>query len=99
MGADLVLLANKSDIHVADLIAFFMGEGGGMPREDMALGGFPLSIRGREMSPDIALCQRTIDCVAERMQADIGVGVPLKPARVWYGDAAKHDMISGAKAM
>src|SRR5690606_25703318 len=55
MRADLGLLTDKSDIHVTDPIAFFMGERDSMAQKYMALGSFPFGIRGREMSPDIAL--------------------------------------------
>ena len=51
------------------------------------------------MAPDIAHGERAIDRVAQRMEADIGVGMALKPAIMRHGHAAQHHVIARPEAV
>ena len=63
---------------------------GGVAQEAGAVGVLPLGLAGREVPADIALGQRAVDRVAQRMDADIGVGMAGQALLVRHLDAAQH---------
>ena len=71
----------------------------GMGQKDLALRATPLRLGWGKVLADIALGQRTIDRIGQRVHADIGVGVSQKPALMRDLDATQPQMISGAKRM
>ena len=90
MGRDLRPLADQGDVGVGQHAA----PGGdplcGVAEEAGAVGILPLRLAGREVAADIALRQRAVDGVAQRMDADIRVGMAGKPPIMRHGDAAEH---------
>ena len=62
---------------------------GGVAQESRAVGILPGRLAGREMAADIALGQRAVDRVAQRMDADIGVGMAGQ-ARSSCGTSTPH---------
>ena len=51
------------------------------------------------MPADIAFRQRAVDCVAQRVDADIGIGVAVEPQFGRDGDAAQDHRPSGSQHM
>jgi hypothetical protein len=94
VGADLGCFADKGDVYVIDPEPLFGGKPHRVAQEDVALGPLPLRIGGREMPPDIAFGQRTVNGIGQRVQPDIGIGMALQPARVRHRDTAEHDVIA-----
>ena len=60
---------------------------------------FQRGVGGREPLPDVALRQGSEDGVGQRVQADIGVGMPDEAAVERDGDAAEHHPVAGAEAV
>ncbi len=78
MGADLGAFADQRHIAVAQPKAPVARQGRRMGQKDLAGRPLPLRVAGREMPPDVALRQRAIDRVGQRVHAHIGVGMAQK---------------------
>ena len=65
----------------------------------MALRALPVRVGGWEMRADIALGQRAVERVGQRVQPDIGVGMPREAALMRHPHAAQPDMIARAEAV
>jgi len=51
------------------------------------------------MMADIPLAKRAVKRIRQSVQAGIGIGMALQPARMRDFDAAQHDMIAGHQGM
>ena len=58
---------------VGGVIGQTMGPLRGVGEEDVRRRALPLRVRGREMRADVAVGQRAVDRVGERVQGDVGV--------------------------
>ena len=58
-------------------------------RKRAEFGVLPTRLAGRKMPADIALGERAVNGVAQRVDADIGVGMPGEPAVMRHLDAAQ----------
>ena len=76
--ADLRPLAEQGDVRIGQHAAARGDPPGGMAQELGAVGVLPLHLARRELPPDIALGQRPVDRVAQRVDADIGVRMALQ---------------------
>ena len=72
---DLRAFADQGDVGVGQHAAARGDPPGGVAQEAGAVGVLPGGLAGREMAADIALGQRAVDRVAQRVDADIGVGM------------------------
>ena len=99
MRADLGPLTDQRHIAIGNRIALAAGKFSGVAQEDVAFRAFPLRVRRREMTADIAHRQGTIDRIGQRMHAHIGVGMAQKPFAMRHLDPTKPDMIAFAKGM
>src|SRR3984885_9973258 len=78
--SDFRALANQGDVEMGDASA---ARGDAIDRvfqEAVRCGAPPLRIARREMQADVAVGQRAEDCVDQRMEADITVGMRQKAA-------------------
>ena len=51
------------------------------------------------MRADVAVGERAVDRVGERVQRDVRVGVAAERLRVRHADAAKPDMVAGREGV
>ena len=73
MRADLRRFANERRVEIDNQTAARSDAACGMGKEDFRRRILPLRIGGREMGPDVALGERAVEGVGERVQRDVGV--------------------------
>ena len=96
---DLRAFADQRDVGVGQHAAARGDALGGVAQEAGAVGVLPGRLAGREMAADIALGQRAVDRVAQRVDADIGVGMAGQARVVRHLDAAQHQLAAGRQHM
>ncbi len=92
---DLGPLADQRHVGVGQHAAPRRDPRGGVAQEARAVGVLPLGLAGREVAADVALRQRAVDRVAQRVDAHVGVRMPGQAPVVRHGDAAQHQRAPG----
>ena len=87
---DFRTLADQGDVGVDQAPTPRGDPAGGMGQEMRAVPIFPRRLTGREMAADIALGQRAIDRVAQRVDPNIGIRMTRQTLVVRHGDTAQH---------
>ena len=72
---------------------------GGVARKIDEVGAAPTGLGGREMGADVAVAERAIDRVGERVQADVGVGMAGEARVVRNAHAAEPDVVAGREGV
>ena len=93
---DLGPLTNNRHINMGDDPAARTDETGGVAQELVGGGAAPPRIGGREMLADVAGADRTQYRVGQRVQADIGVGMPDEALAVRNFDPADRHLVAGS---
>ncbi len=75
MRADLRRFADQRHVDMGDAAAAGADPAGRVVEEDRRRRALPLRIARRKMPADVALAERAIDRVGDRMQRDVGVGM------------------------
>src|ERR1019366_5015391 len=97
--ADFRALADQGHVEMRDASA---ARGNPLDRvfqESVRRRTLPLGIAWRKVRTDIAVRQRAEDCIDQRMEADIAVGMREKAAAVRHADAANHQVIAVAEGV
>ena len=90
MRGDLRSFADQSDIRIGQQPTSCGDTTRSMRQESRTVGVLPGRFAGWEVSTDIALGQRSVDCVAQRMDADIGIRMAGEASVVRDDDAAEY---------
>src|SRR5262245_66368706 len=96
MRADPWRLADDGDIEMGDPPAPRAQALDGKGEEPVGGDAAPARVGRRKMNTDVAFRKRAEDGIDERMQHDVGIGMPRETAPVRDAHAAEHDVLAGA---
>ncbi len=91
-------LADDGDVEMRDASAARAHALDRECEETIGGGAAPLRIARREVHADIAVGERAEDGIDQRMQHDVGIGMPGQSARMGDAHAAERDMIARVEA-
>ena len=86
---DLRALADQGDVGIGEQAAARGDKLGGVGEEAGAVSILPGRLGRREVPADVAFGERTVDRITQRVDADIGIGVPSEAALVGDFNAAE----------
>src|SRR6056297_3699993 len=95
----LRVLADDRHVAVGNAEAPLAGPGAGVVEKDPARGTLPLRVGRRKMPADVAVGQRAVNRVGQRVHRDIGVGMALQPTVEGNVDAAERDVAARPEAV
>ena len=99
MRGDFRAFADQRDVHIDNPAATLGHAGCGVAQEAGGIGVFPLVLTRRKMATDIAIGHRAINRVAQRMNADIGIGMAVKAEIMRHVDAAEDEFAAFSEHM
>ena len=99
MRADLRRFADEGRVEMDDRAAARPHAFRRMGEKDFRRRALPLRIGGREMLADVALGQRAVERVGERVQADVGVGMAAERCRMRDANAAQPYVVAGREGV
>ena len=92
--ADLGRFADQRRVEMDDDAAARPDALGRVGEKDVRRRALPLRVRGREMRADVALGQRAVDRVGERVQGDVGVGMAAERVGMGQAHPAEPDVVA-----
>src|SRR5690242_5944512 len=99
MRGDFRPFADDGDIDMRDHAAQFADQRCRVVQKNMRRRPPPAFVRGRKMGAYISSADRAQQCVGQRMQSRIGIGMTFQSELVRDPDTAQPDMISARKAV
>src|SRR5690348_2970802 len=99
MRGDFRPFADDGDIAMRDHAAQFADQRCRVVQKNMRRRPPPAFVRGRKMGADISPADRAQQCVGQRMQSRIGIGMTFQSELVRDTDTTQPDMISDRKAV
>lgn len=99
MRTDLREFANDRGVDIRDPKASPVGKRDRMLQKGCAFRILPSRVCRRKVPAYVALCQRAIYRIGDRMHGDVGIRMAGEAAIMGHMHAAERDMIAGTEAM